>query len=434
MRSCKVYYKIHNDVTLPCDRSHQANEVLTEYTKGDYDINALLPKAQNVQNARMLVIQYSSSRTNGVYSQNPPDKFNDLVDKLIKENDCVKRGESFYKQGKYTEALYEYEQAIKLNDKNASYHTNKGNALKALSRFQESIIAFDDAIKIDAENSEALNGKAESEECINKLINEANSLDVKINTKLTIITENAYKVSSEDVQAIRSYDIDAYIKALKHIRDESVNLQTSFLIEQEEYNKITQTLQIFNKQNKESQVSNANQQVENIINIANQNIELVCCELIKQSNSLAELIKNNMSKMEDYISDAEDILSINLETITPIQVIAFQDQHLLDILPVILLTRYELNSNISKRNKIENILKSHNAHYEYEDFDTSYHDKIEETMKSLAEKHNEFKAEISLQEQMAHQDNDAEYLDAINEDNGYLCVDALGNYTEMNNY
>ena len=75
------------------------------------------------------------------------------------------KGDALYNLERYEEALAVYEQAISLNDPDASIHTKKGNTLYHLNRYQEALTAYELAIKLGlelskSEKAEAYKGKS----------------------------------------------------------------------------------------------------------------------------------------------------------------------------------------------------------------------------------------------------------------------------------
>lgn len=60
------------------------------------------------------------------------------------------RGVLYFGMGSYTEALSDFEQAIRMDPEMAEAHVNKGYTLNALRRWNESIAAFDSGIALGA--------------------------------------------------------------------------------------------------------------------------------------------------------------------------------------------------------------------------------------------------------------------------------------------
>lgn len=65
----------------------------------------------------------------------------------------LQEGNDYYGAKHYDEALMAYEQAIRLNPNNATFHRNKGNALKMLGRNKEAVLAYEQAIQLDPKNA-----------------------------------------------------------------------------------------------------------------------------------------------------------------------------------------------------------------------------------------------------------------------------------------
>ncbi|BCS92331.1 MAG: beta-barrel assembly-enhancing protease [Metallosphaera javensis (ex Sakai et al. 2022)] len=60
-----------------------------------------------------------------------------------------KKAEKLYEEGRYEEAIKEYDQAISLDPRNPDYHYNKGIALRILGRYEEALREFEQAISLD---------------------------------------------------------------------------------------------------------------------------------------------------------------------------------------------------------------------------------------------------------------------------------------------
>ena len=72
----------------------------------------------------------------------------------------VNKGNAFYNQGKYEDAVEAYDEAIKLDTENTYAWLDKGLALHELNRYYEAIEAYEEVIKLEPENSAAWNNKA----------------------------------------------------------------------------------------------------------------------------------------------------------------------------------------------------------------------------------------------------------------------------------
>src|SRR5437879_5036287 len=58
-------------------------------------------------------------------------------------------GDAFYGSERYEEVLAAYEQALRFDPNNASFHHSRGSALYALDRYQEALAAFEQAVRLD---------------------------------------------------------------------------------------------------------------------------------------------------------------------------------------------------------------------------------------------------------------------------------------------
>jgi len=65
---------------------------------------------------------------------------------------AIAQGDQLVKDGRYDDALYYYDRAIRMGSKPASAWTSKGVALKRLSRLDEALRCHNTAIKLDADN------------------------------------------------------------------------------------------------------------------------------------------------------------------------------------------------------------------------------------------------------------------------------------------
>ncbi len=65
---------------------------------------------------------------------------------------AIAQGDSLVKEGRYEDALYYYDRAIRMGSKPASAWTSKGVALKRLGRLDEALRCHNSALKIDPDN------------------------------------------------------------------------------------------------------------------------------------------------------------------------------------------------------------------------------------------------------------------------------------------
>jgi tetratricopeptide (TPR) repeat protein len=86
----------------------------------------------------------------------------DIIFNILDEFNCdefFNQGKSFYKSGKYQEAITAYEQAIAINSEQYKALNNKGVALGNLGRYEEAIILYNQALAIKPGLHEALYNK-----------------------------------------------------------------------------------------------------------------------------------------------------------------------------------------------------------------------------------------------------------------------------------
>jgi len=91
------------------------------------------------------VTKGSSSKTNKIAATTPSWDAKYWCDK----------GDSFYDQGKYDEAIHAYGEAIKINPKYTFAWNQKGVALYMQGKYDEAIDAYDEAIELDKEYATA---------------------------------------------------------------------------------------------------------------------------------------------------------------------------------------------------------------------------------------------------------------------------------------
>lgn len=70
--------------------------------------------------------------------------------------DAVTKGDAFFEDGNFRDALNAYDQAIRLDSKNALIYEKKAGTLIKLNRYKEALIAINNSIEIDATSESAL--------------------------------------------------------------------------------------------------------------------------------------------------------------------------------------------------------------------------------------------------------------------------------------
>src|SRR5260370_398700 len=71
------------------------------------------------------------------------------------QKDWLKEGHAFRDRKQYQKAIEAYEEAIRLDPKDALAYHNKGNALNNLGRYEKALEAYEEAIKLDPKNAMA---------------------------------------------------------------------------------------------------------------------------------------------------------------------------------------------------------------------------------------------------------------------------------------
>ena len=63
------------------------------------------------------------------------------------------RGTAYYKKGQYDRAISDYDEAIRLNPKNAVYFSNRGSAYRQKSQYDRAMADFDEARRLNPQNA-----------------------------------------------------------------------------------------------------------------------------------------------------------------------------------------------------------------------------------------------------------------------------------------
>ncbi len=69
--------------------------------------------------------------------------------------DLVAKGQSFLEDGKFSDALGFFEQALLLNQNDPNLWNNKGIALRSLGRYEEAMECFNKSLEIDPRDKNA---------------------------------------------------------------------------------------------------------------------------------------------------------------------------------------------------------------------------------------------------------------------------------------
>ena len=69
--------------------------------------------------------------------------------------DLVEKGQSFLEDGKFTDALGFFEQALLLNQDDPDLWNHKGIALRSMGRYMEAMECFNKSLKIDPRDKNA---------------------------------------------------------------------------------------------------------------------------------------------------------------------------------------------------------------------------------------------------------------------------------------
>ncbi len=74
---------------------------------------------------------------------------------MDKIQDLVAKGQSFLEDGKFTDALGFFEQALLLNQDDPDLWNHKGIALRSMGRYEEAMECFNKSLKIDPRDKNA---------------------------------------------------------------------------------------------------------------------------------------------------------------------------------------------------------------------------------------------------------------------------------------
>ncbi len=69
--------------------------------------------------------------------------------------DLVAKGQSFLEDGKFSDALGFFEQALLLNQDDPNLWNNKGIVLRSMGRYEEAMECFNKSLKIDPRDKNA---------------------------------------------------------------------------------------------------------------------------------------------------------------------------------------------------------------------------------------------------------------------------------------
>lgn len=78
---------------------------------------------------------------------------------LLMANDYAKQGDNFFLEGRYQEAISNYEKALKIHPEMADTWNNRGVVLTRLQNYEEAIASYDRALQIRPEYADAWNNR-----------------------------------------------------------------------------------------------------------------------------------------------------------------------------------------------------------------------------------------------------------------------------------
>ncbi len=74
---------------------------------------------------------------------------------MVEIQDLVKKGQYFIEDGKFTEALGFFEQALLLNQDDPDLWNSKGIVLRSMGRYEEAMECFNKSLEIDPRDKQA---------------------------------------------------------------------------------------------------------------------------------------------------------------------------------------------------------------------------------------------------------------------------------------
>ena len=78
---------------------------------------------------------------------------------LTEAEEHFKAGVKLQEQGRFEEAIAEYDEAIRLNPQNGQAYDNRGGSYFILGQHQRAIADYDEAIRLDPQNPNAYNNR-----------------------------------------------------------------------------------------------------------------------------------------------------------------------------------------------------------------------------------------------------------------------------------
>ena len=112
-----------------------------------------------------LLTYYLKNDEGIVSSRKPKDTEQADTQNLTKvkdENTWISKGNSFAKIGKHEEAIWCYDEAIKIKPDSASIRYNKGTILARIGKHEEAIWCYDEALRLSPNYIEAFSDKIKS--------------------------------------------------------------------------------------------------------------------------------------------------------------------------------------------------------------------------------------------------------------------------------
>ena len=125
--------------------------------------------------------------------------------------DCLQKGDTFYKQKEYLQAIEQYDKAIEKDSKFIAAYINKGKALEYVRKFQEAIDNYDALMKTFPNQTEGLTRRGISFIKISKFQEGLTDLEKankqKPNNAEILCNLGLCKIAVKDVTGIKELDL-----------------------------------------------------------------------------------------------------------------------------------------------------------------------------------------------------------------------------------
>ena len=103
------------------------------------------------------------------------------------EEPPLRSGNRHFQQGKFDEAIEDYDETIRINPESADAYNNRGAAKGALRKYQEAIADFDEAVRINPQHANAYKNKGKAKSALGQYHDAIADYDqaIRINSQFT---------------------------------------------------------------------------------------------------------------------------------------------------------------------------------------------------------------------------------------------------------